>query len=699
MTMQAHQTAADPSPFHAGEKAIQERVGVRESMETFGRRVIRSFMPQQHRDFFEALPYIGVGHVDQDGWPWASMLVGKPGFIKSPDDRHLDIEAEPAKGDPLADALRADTPVGLLGVEFSSRRRNRVNAHITATDRTGISLEVDQSFGNCPQYIQSRALEFVRDPSVPSSHAATPLSSLDDEARDLIERSDTFLVASAVARPVGNGSEGVDVSHRGGRPGFVRVDGNRLTIPDYTGNFHFNTLGNFLVNPRAGLLFIDFSTGEMLLLTGRVEMIWDGPEVDAFAGAERAWTFELDHGVRLVDALPIRWSFEDYSLNTLITGTWEEADARLAAEARRNEWRDYKIVRVEDESELIRSFYLEPADGAGLLDFRAGQFLTIRAEIPGMDRPTIRTYTVSSGPADTLYRISVKREAARPGGDEPGLMSNYLHEVLQAGDRLQARAPTGEFTIDASVQRPAVLLAGGVGITPMISMARHLAFESVRTRHSRPVTLIHSAQNSGQRAFFEEATRLAEGSNGQMRYVSLINRASDNEREGVDYHGRGRITADILRSVLGFDDHDFYLCGPPPFMQGLYDVLRGMGVRDKRIFAEAFGPASMRRRPDGDAQVAADVLPVAKEALVKFETSNVEQRWTQNDGNLLELAESHGLTPAYGCRSGACGSCAVKLNSGSVTYTNSPTAKVSDGEALICCAQPAEGGGDIVLEL
>lgn len=697
MTNLPDRPATDPSPFHAGEREIQERVGVRDSMETFGRRVIRGFMPQQHRDFFEALPYIGVGHVDQDGWPWASMLVGKAGFIRTPDDRNLDIEATPAKGDPLADALRTDNRIGLLGVEFSSRRRNRLNAHITAVNKTGFSLEVDQTFGNCPQYIQTRAMEFARDPSTSGQQAVQSFSELDDEARNLIERSDTFLVASAVTHPTGKGSDGVDVSHRGGRPGFVRIEGNRLTIPDYVGNFHFNTLGNFLVNPRAGLLFIDFSTGEMLLLTGRVEIVWDGPEVDAFAGAERAWTFDLDHGVRLPDALPIRWANEEYSPNTLITGTWQETDARLAAEERRNEWRDYKVARIEDESDLIRSFYLEPTDGAGLPDFQAGQFLTIRTDPPGSVAPAIRTYTVSSGPADPFFRISVKREAARPGGHPPGLVSNHLHDMLQAGDILQARAPTGGFTIDAAEQRPAVLLAGGVGITPMISMARHIAFESLRTRHARRVTLIHSAQTSSQRAFFKEAARLADGSDGQMQYVSLLDRPSDSDREGLDYHGTGRITVDILRAVLGFDDHDFYLCGPPPFMQGIYDFLRELGVRDKRIFAEAFGPASMTRKPDDGSNPAAALA--AEEALVSFEISGVEQRWTRGEGSLLELAENHGLTPAYGCRSGACGSCAVKLNSGKVTYPNPPAATVADGEVLICCALPAEGGGEIGLGL
>jgi hypothetical protein len=210
---------------------------------------------------------------------------------------------------------------------------------------------VDQSFGNCPKYIQARDAVFVRDPARPAPAAAVErFDRLDEKARALIAAADTLFVASAAADARsgdadksrnGGGNDGVDVSHRGGRPGFVKLGkrpaggpaGNGisdnetpdtepagdetaedlLTIPDYSGNFFFNTLGNFLINPKAGLTFVDFESGDLLMLSGRVEILWDGPEVAALEGAERAWRFTLDHGLWLRSALPLRWRFREAS--------------------------------------------------------------------------------------------------------------------------------------------------------------------------------------------------------------------------------------------------------------------------------------------------------------------------------------------------------------------------------------------------
>ncbi|WP_281556850.1 pyridoxamine 5'-phosphate oxidase family protein [Thalassomonas sp. RHCl1] len=295
------------SPFHKGEQALQSRMGVREQVERFGRRVIRDYMPDQHRHFYQQLPYLFVGHGDEDGWPWASMLFNRPGFITCPDDKTLNINTRPVKGDPLLKALNTGARLGLLGIELNTRRRNRLAAHIIQTDEQGLTLAVDQAFGNCPKYIRPRELDTcIADDMLPATvHGFT---GLDDEARALIEKSDTFFVASFIENRRGEASEGADVSHRGGEPGFVRIDNHQsLTIPDYAGNFHFNTLGNFVNNPKAGLLFIDFENGHMLTLTGPVELLFDSPEIDTFTGAERLWTFNLHRGYWLKNALDLRW--------------------------------------------------------------------------------------------------------------------------------------------------------------------------------------------------------------------------------------------------------------------------------------------------------------------------------------------------------------------------------------------------------
>jgi len=678
------------SPFHAGEQEMQTRAGKRDAMEIFGRKVIRPFMPDQHRAFFNELPFIVLGSVDADGWPWASVVAGHPGFIQSPHPKRLEITNSPVTGDPLSGALAAGAPIGVLGIEIASRRRNRMNARVIATGDAGFGLSVDQSFGNCPQYIQTRAIEFIRDPQDHASVTRDEFQTIDATTRGFIEAADTFFVSSFVQAQDRPDIEGVDVSHRGGRAGFVKIAGNTLTIPDYSGNYHFNTLGNFLLNPKAGLIFPDFETGDVVMMTGAVELIGENdPEIAAFEGAERGWRFTLDHGMRLSNALPFRATFGEWSPNSLMAGDWAQTAARIEAEASRNAWRPHRITRVEDESSVIRSFYFEPADGTPVQSFKAGQFLTIRVTPEAASKPLIRTYTVSSAPGEAGYRISVKRE-------QDGAVSDHLHANLKVGDVIDAKAPKGAFHIDVSETRPAVLLAGGVGITPMISMARHAMREGLRTRHIRPLTVFHGAQTMAQRAFATEFRMLERQSGGAITYHSVVSRPSDADRADGDFDHEGYVTSDVLQQVLPLADYDFFLCGPAPFMQSSYDMLRELGVSDARILAEAFGPAGLKRTKE----IVADTgVEEADEAVVKFTASGFDQRWSKGDETLLETAEAHGLTPDFSCRSGSCGSCAVRKLKGDVAYRTPPTAEHGADEVLICCAVPAKGTDVLELDL
>ncbi|MBS0340539.1 MAG: pyridoxamine 5'-phosphate oxidase family protein [Proteobacteria bacterium] len=311
------------NPFHAGERSVQERLGIAERMRGIGQRAIRTWMPEQHQRFFEQLPFMLAGSVDGQGRPWASVLVGQPGFVQAPDALRLEFSAQPIEGDPLAQALVPDARLGFLGIELHTRRRNRVNGRVTRVGEHGFSLCVEQSTGNCPRYIQGREFEWVRDASDVRPRGIDALASLDGEARAAVARADTLFVATAVPQQDGDGDRGADVSHRGGRAGFVKIeDEHTLLVPDYAGNHFFMTLGNMQLNPRAGVLFIDFDTGELLSLTGTTEVVWDGAaELRAFNGAERAWRFRIESGLRLRDALPLRWRFRDWSPNSPITGT------------------------------------------------------------------------------------------------------------------------------------------------------------------------------------------------------------------------------------------------------------------------------------------------------------------------------------------------------------------------------------------
>jgi len=291
------------SPWHDGERAVHRRLRIAEQIEPIGGRNIRPFMPDQHRVFFAQLPFLVAGSVDRAGRPWASILSGRPGFAASPDPRLLQVAAWPVAGDPLTEALVVGGRIALLGIELPTRRRNRLNGRIVAADGDGFAVAAEQSFGNCPQYIHLRYYGALR--RVPA--AAEPFTALPDDARALIARSDTCFVASATRAGAGGEPGSADVSHRGGREGFIGIDeAGVLAIPDYRGNRYFNTLGNLALNPRAGLLFIDFASGDLLQLTGTTEIVWDGPEVEAFAGAQRLWRLAPTAGNWLRGAFPLR---------------------------------------------------------------------------------------------------------------------------------------------------------------------------------------------------------------------------------------------------------------------------------------------------------------------------------------------------------------------------------------------------------
>jgi uncharacterized protein len=316
----------DRSRFNPDELAAQTAAGGGPR----GGGAIRDFMPEQHREFFALLPYLFVGALDSAGWPLATLLTGPPGFVQSPDSNTLHIAALPQTGDPAAPGLIPGQEVGILGIDFSTRRRNRANGRIVSRDVGGFRVTVSQSFGNCPQYIQQRTVVHLpMDMVMASPKTVQTFDQLDAAGTAVIERADTFLVASR-SRPGVDSSYGVDISHRGGRSGFVRVDGNVLTIPDFRGNRYFNTLGNLMAEPRSSLLFVDFENGDLLQLQGTAQIEWDGDAAEQIAGAERLWRFNVARGWRRRAASPLRWSFVEYSRTTTQTGLWRRSSPALA---------------------------------------------------------------------------------------------------------------------------------------------------------------------------------------------------------------------------------------------------------------------------------------------------------------------------------------------------------------------------------
>lgn len=661
------------SPWHAGERQLQEKVGVGERMEVLGQKVIRDYMPDQHREFYHQLPFMIAGAVDGAGQPWATLIEGEEGFVTSPDPRQLSFDLAAMALDPLdpaSNGLDAGDAIGLLGIELHTRRRNRINGQILQASAQRLEIAVEHSYGNCPQYIQLRQYRRVSE----RGGERMDSTALDARTRAMIEGADTFFVASYVEHD--DGRRSVDVSHRGGRAGFVRVEGKRLTIPDYAGNLFFNTLGNLSVNPRAGLLFVDFATGDVLQLGGRTEIILDSPLIKAFEGAERLWTFDVEQVVLRPEAITLRWAFEEYAPTSLMTGTWTETDARLREREQRNQWQRWRVQSVQQESADIRSFVLAPETGAAP-SFLAGQHLPIRITTAAGET-LLRTYSLSSAPSDGQLRISVKAQ---------GVVSRHLHEQVQVGDVLDVRPPLGSFTLNSDTDRPLVLIGAGVGITPLLSMLR----EQVALGQGRRMHFFQGARTLADLPFQAELRELVLRAGGLLKIHRALSTPEADALPGRDYEQRGRIELAQIKAALPFDDYDFYLCGPAAFTQAIYDGLRDLNVADTRIHAETFGPSTLKRRTDGQAATFVQPPAATEPVPVYFTASSKEARWKPDSGSLLELAESRGLTPEFSCRGGSCGTCKTRLLSGQVHYPNPPAELPQDGGVLICCAVPAAG--------
>jgi ferredoxin-NADP reductase/predicted pyridoxine 5'-phosphate oxidase superfamily flavin-nucleotide-binding protein len=671
-----HAEVENDSPFHAGELQVQERLGVRDMIGRFARMAIRDHMPEQHRDFYVRLPFVMIGSVDDQGRPWASLVAKVPGFMSSPDAQSLDIGARPLFGDPLNEGLKSGADVGLLGIEPATRRRNRMTGRIGAVRPEGFMINILQTFGNCPQYIQARDIDILP-PSAVVSPTIIRGGQFDARTCEIISQADTLFIATAYRDTEGAVTQGADVSHRGGKPGFVRVDDDRTFVfPDFSGNNHYNTIGNILLNPKAGFLFVDFEKRDIVYMTGSTEIVWDDEEIRAFAGAERLIRFQAEQIIRVEGSLPLEFSFGDYSPMLQHTGSWEDASDTIAAERNRNTYLPYEVTDVVPESDTISSIYLRRADGKRAAGHEPGQFLPIRVTIPGRDEPAPRTYTLSDLSDGDRYRLSVKRE----GG--AALVSNYLHEHAKPGFRLEAMAPRGKFVLDQESDRPAVLISAGVGITPMIAMTNFIINEGMRTRKFRRTYFIHSARNGQDHAFRDHIRDLA-GAYKNFTAHFRYSQPGENDRLGETHDSEGHVDIKLLKRVLPFDDYDFYLCGPGPFMQSLYEGLMELGISDERIHYESFGPAMAFKQPTA-IEPPVEGEPVA----VAFAKSDTEAVWTAEKGTLLDFAEGVGLSPDFSCRSGICGSCTTTLRSGEVDYVEEPSAPHGDDEILICCAVP-----------
>lgn len=355
--------------------------------------------------------------------------------------------------------------------------------------------------------------------------------------------------------------------------------------------------------------------------------------------------------------------------------------------------RAFVVDKKIAESETVTSFYMKPEDGGPVADYEPGQYIGFVLDVPGNAVPVMRSYTISEAPGRLDgYRVSIKREPAPAGRPDldPGIGSNYFHDHVEVGSVLRVRAPGGVFHLDRSKDTPVVLLSGGVGLTPMISMLNSI----IDADNGRPVWFMHAVRNRREHAFGAHVRAIAAAHDNVHVHIRYDSPTAD-DRLGRDYDGEGFLSADLINELTGGgvteNAGDIYLCGPTPFMQALYDGLKGIGVERERIHYEFFG--------EGSSLEPAKAAPAAAGGphRVIFKRAGVTATWTPDSGTILDLAEAAGVSPDYVCRAGACQTCETTLLEGETEYVNDDVFPPdADDQVLICSARPKS---DIVLDI
>lgn len=367
------------------------------------------------------------------------------------------------------------------------------------------------------------------------------------------------------------------------------------------------------------------------------------------------------------------------------------AAIRREQEQREVAWEGFRKFRIDRkvmEAEDICSFYFTPHDRMPLPRFRPGQFLTFQLRVPGQPRPVIRCYSLSDSPERReYYRCTIKR--LPPPRDKPetppGLASSFFHECSE-GDLIDVRAPAGNFCLDLNSDRPVVLIGGGIGLTPVLSMLNAICDANI----PRETWFFYGVRNRHEHAMYEHLKNIA-AHHPNIHLVICYSNPTESCALGSDYDVHGWVSVDLFKQMLPSNNYEFYICGPPAMMESVTQGLREWGVPDADVHFEAFGPATVKRQAPA---AAPDAAP-AQAFKISFARSGKAIDWEGEDDSILEFAEKHGIAMSSGCRAGNCGTCETAVREGSVKYLLETGYKPTERSCLPCVAVPA---GDLVLD-
>jgi len=583
-----------------------------------------------------ALPFVAqqvmtvVSSTDENNQIWTSVLLGEPGFISALDDQHIQINPQQIieqPADPLWSNIKVNAEVGLLIIELSTRRRLRVNGRISLLSNGQYQVKVAQAYPNCPKYIQRRQPSLS--PEALSYH--TPAPELGEELtqvqRTLITNADSFFVGSGV------NEHHNDASYRGGDPGFVSIVNNQqLLIPDYKGNSMFNTLGNLQANPKAGLVFIDFENNKLLQLTGSGKVLWDQPDHNNdTGGTKRYWQFNIKSWQETSLPQGINWAFFDYSPHNPKPEALNELTLVVSA--------------IEKKSEKIKLFRLTARDGGILPAFEPGAHLPIQAKLP-KNKTAWRHYSIISSSHDNrFYEVAVQQEKNGGGG------SNYLHEQLRIGQQLKAKQPVNDFSLTSSGKHH-ILIAGGIGITPILAMLRQLS------ENQQSFELHYSVKTAEELVFKEEIIKLA----GKHAHFYISQQSNAN-----------RLDCESLLAASDKSSH-VYICGPVRLIEAVKNTADDIGWQMNQVHYESFG---------------AVVQQTDKAIEVKLQKSGqvivIDAKET-----LLEGLLSAKVSVPYECKRGECGMCITEYVEGEPEHRDVYLTKKEKAHSICVCVSRAK---------
>jgi len=637
------------SPFHDGERHVQQLAKESDFAQRNGTVITDTILPG-------AIPFIAqqamlvVSSVDANGQVWSSVLIGKPGFIHASDPHNLILDRGNTFSNPqdcFWQNIRHNPNIGMLVIELSTRRRFRVNGSIELHDYKFLHIHVDEAYPNCPKYIQRRQAELTASPVRANQAAPATGTELLPEHLKLIHSADSLFVGSAVPQQYNsNTTYRADASHRGGNPGFIEhIDDNTLRIPDYKGNSMFNTLGNIHTYPKAGIVLIDFERGVLLQLSGDAKILWAQNDPDnQSGGTKRYWELKVSawQESELPDSLS--WQFFDYSPhNPRKTKVGSQVIEELTL----------KISQVEIKSPTITRYRLSATQGGILPAFEAGAHLPIEVKLASGEWVE-RHYSILSSPHDNrFYDIAVKRETAGRGG------SLQLHKQLKINATLKAKAPRNAFPL-STIGKHTILVAGGIGITPIFSMLRILV-------EAQASFEIHYTANSQEElAFATEIFALAKQhahfycSHPNTHITELTVKNS-------------RLNIERLMEKPDAGTH-IYLCGPVRMIEAVRDAGNSQNWNTGQIHFESFGnnASSTDKAIKVTLQKSAQVIEVQAQQTI-----------------LAALLDAKISVP-FDCQRGECGMCASTIIEGEAEHRDVYLSKEERQQQMCVCVSRAK---------